>query len=462
MEDERIKPRVLKGFKDHSPLEARQIQHIFSVFKSAFEMFGFCPLETTVIEPQEILLSNLGEDPNKQIYRFEDLEKNQVGLRYDLTVSLARYVAMNLNSLAFPFKRYQFGKVWRFDKPKRGRLREFFQLDADILGAPPIEPEVELLRVFCTAFESLGMEDFYFRVNDRRYLAEGLRRLNVSEERAKDVFRVLDKLESQGEAKVFKELTGQLLLQDFDSVLEYERMQEVKLEHETAKALLKWIGNREEVACYFEPFIRRLEMEGISESRVRPDASLTRGLDYYTGFVCEMVLPGAEQVGSVGGGGRYDNLVAMYSKREVTGVGISLGVDRLLESLKLKHGKDYSVCGEDSAQSTAKVFVAVFDDSLVSESSRIARILRQGGIPTEMWLYTANNKGSTLSRQFKFADKVGIPLVVVPGEEELRKNPPTVQLKDLRTGYGEEGKQVEVVIETLVTKIRDILGCAEG
>jgi len=241
MESRRYKPRLLKGFKDHSPGEARFIQKIYYIFQRIYELYGFCPLDTATIEHEEILLSDYGIDPNKQIYRFSDLERNPVGLRYDLTVSLARFVAMHLNELVFPFKRYQLGKVWRFDKPKKGRLREFFQLDGDIVGVAPYEPEIELLVILYKGFREAGINNFYFRVNDRRYLSSLLEELGVESFKFKDIFRVLDKLESQGEEKVFKELTGKLLLQDFDSALEYERMQEVKIDESTAEKLLRAI-----------------------------------------------------------------------------------------------------------------------------------------------------------------------------------------------------------------------------
>lgn len=456
MGNSRIKPRLLRGFRDYSPPEAMLLNHIVASFRDSFELFGFSPLETSAIEYEPILRSDLGVDPNKQLYLFSDLEKNPVGLRYDLTISLARFIAMNLNSIVFPFKRYQIGKVWRFDKPKRGRLREFFQLDADIIGVPPYEAELELISAFCQGFSSLGIKNFYFKVNDRRYVSSLLDKLGIEEWKATDIFRVLDKLEREGEEKVYKELTGQILLQDFDSALEYERMQEVKIPSETARQLLSSIKDSEPLLRHFGDFLNRLRQEGIEEDKVRPTASLTRGLDYYTGFVCEIALEGAESIGSIGGGGRYDDLIGKYSEKPVTGVGISLGVDRFMDAL-VASGMDGQYYEKFNRQSTAKVFVAVFDDSLVSESSRVARILRKNGISAELWLMPGNVKGKSLSRQFKYADRAGIPLAVVPGEEELRKDIPSVQLKDLRRGFGVEGKQEEVPLSDLVSKINALL-----
>jgi len=429
-----------------------------SAFGSVFELFGFAPLETAFLEEEAILASNLGADPNKQIYRFTDLERNAVGLRFDLTVSLARYVAMNVNRLAFPFKRYQYGKVWRFDKPKRGRLREFFQFDADIVGAEPFEPEIEIISATCLAFDRLGIDDYFFRVNDRRYLVSVLNSLGVEEAKFKDVFRVLDKLESQGESKVFKELTGQLLLQDFDSALEYERMQEVKISEDCAKSLLKKIKEVEPLREFLKDFVQRLEGENVDLGRIQLDASLTRGLDYYTGFVCEIYLRGAREVGSVGGGGRYDGLISKFAERNISGVGLSVGVDRLMDALALSGKEPSALKARCKGQSSAQVFVTVFDDSLRSESMAIARALRSDGIPTEVWLLPGNASGRSLSKQFKYADKLGIPLAVVLGVDELRKTPKVVQLKDLRTEYEQEGKQIEVPVSQLSRKVRELLG----
>jgi len=461
MAPERLKPRPLKGFQDFLPPEARLRERIVETFCEVFRLFGFAPMDTPALEPEEILLSDYGVDANKQIYRFTDLEKNRVGLRFDLTVSLARVIAASGHLLPFPFKRYQVGKVWRFDKPKRGRFREFLQLDADIVGAQPYEPEVELLAAVHQAFARLGITGYYIRINDRKYLADVLQELGIEDSRAKDTFRVLDKLEHQGEEKVFKELTGQLLLQDFDSALEYERMQEVKVSPDTARELLRRTQDSGRLRGYLSGFLQRLTEEGVPPEKVRADASLTRGLDYYTGFVCELMLEGAESVGSVGGGGRYDDLIGRYAPTSPTGVGLSIGVDRLLAALKLAgSGSDSSPVAVGIQRSSAAVFVAVFDDGEVSQLAAVARRLRNAGIPTELWLKPGNREGKSLSRQLKYADRAGIPLAVIAGSDELGKLPPTVQLKDLRTEFGEAGKQIEVPIEGLVGKVKDLLSGA--
>ncbi len=457
MDKVKIKPRLIRGFKDHSPYEVKVLHHIINAFEKTFLLYGFTPLETSVIEHQDILLSELGVDPNKQIYRFYDLERTPVGLRFDLTLSLARFVAMNINELSFPFKRFQVGKVWRFDKPKRGRLREFFQLDADVLGAPPYEPEVEIVTAVSQAFHRLGIDCYYFKINDRKYLSSLLNELGVEEKKHKDIFRVLDKLSVQGESKVFKEITGQLLLQDFDSSLEFERMQEVKIDVETGKSLLNKIRNPEPLKTHLKEFFQRVLEEGVDERKILFSPSLTRGLDYYTGFICEIMLEGAEKIGSIGGGGRYDNLVGKYCDRVISGFGLSVGLDRLLGGLELCPQEITSIFPQISKQSSAVVLVTVFDDSLRSESSRIARMLREAGISTETWLIPHCEKGKTLSGQLKFADKAGIPIAVIPGEEELRKNPQTVQVKDLRTEFGESHKQFEVPLDRLVETIQSLL-----
>ncbi len=453
MADPRIKPRVLRGFQDLLPTHARMRQQITGTLRAAFESFGFAPLETPALETEEVLLADTGVDANKQTYRFVDLDNEPVGLRYDFTVSLARAVAMNQNQLQFPFKRYQFGPVWRFDKPKRGRFREFMQMDIDIVGAQPYEPEVELVAATAEGFRRLGISGYYFRVNDRRWLGAELARLGVPSEKEKDVFRVLDKLQKQGEGKVRAELTGKLLLQDFGSALEFQRMQEIAISDEAAEGLLALLKQPDPLREYLEPFLARVRDEGVPDECVVPDPSLTRGLDYYTGFVCEIQLKGAEALGSIGGGGRYDNLVGRYTSSSLTGVGLSVGVDRLAESLA-----SIGALPDSGGQSSARVFVAVFDDALVAKAAGIARMLRGAGIPTELWLKSGNANGRTLSKQFKYADSVGIPLAVIAGEDELAKDPPVVQLKDLRTEFGETGKQREVPMASLVDEITRLLG----
>jgi histidyl-tRNA synthetase len=249
------------------------------------------------------------------------------------------------------------------------------------------------------------------------------------------------------------ELTGKMLLQDFESALEFERMQEVAIPEAAADILLAAIKDSFALESALSALFNRLAQEGVDPARIIPDPSLTRGLDYYTGFVCEIFIEGAEAVGSVGGGGRYDNLVSRYSGTAVTGVGLSVGVDRLLDAMELL-GLDGGV---RAVQSTAQVLVTVFDDALVDRTAAIARTLRDAGIAVELWLKSGNKRGRTLTKQFKYADKVGISLAVVAGEDELAADPPVVQLKDLRTEFGEEGKQVAVPLSELVARVRELL-----
>jgi histidyl-tRNA synthetase len=302
-------------------------------------------------------------------------------------------------------------------------------------------------------FTRLGLNNCRFRINDRSYLGGILRSLEISSDKEKDVYRVLDKLAKQGEAKVRAELTGKMLLQDFESALEFERMQEVAIPEAAADILLAAIKDSSALESALSALFNRLAQEGVDPARIIPDPSLTRGLDYYTGFVCEIFIEGAEAVGSVGGGGRYDNLVSRYSGTAVTGVGLSVGVDRLLDAMELL-GLDGGV---RAVQSTAQVLVTVFDDALVDRTAAIARTLRDAGIAVELWLKSGNKRGRTLTKQFKYADKVGISLAVVAGEDELAADPPVVQLKDLRTEFGEEGKQVAVPLSELVARVRELL-----
>lgn len=457
-----LKPRILKGFRDLLPKQMAIRARIVNALSEVFESFGYLHLDTPALEYEETLFGELGVDANKQIYRFRDLEANDVGLRYDLTVSLARVVAQYQNELVFPFRRMQTGKVWRYDKPKKGRLREFVQFDADIVGIDSVAADSEIIELLYESFKKIGIEDFVIRINNRRLLTYLLEFLDIKED-ANQVFRVLDKLERSGKKAVKRELMGLEKKQAFESAFEEEAA--LALSGKQADGLLDFIGIEgdfkavEDMLCsYFgvssdcadkpglyEVFetLRLLRAHDLDEKHLKWDLALARGLDYYTGTVVEVILPDKSEFGSVAGGGRYDNLVSRFSSMKFPGVGVAIGVDRLAMALE----EDPSFL--NGARNA--VFIPFFEAALASEYARLAREIRSSGIVAEVYPGT----GASLGKQLKYADKAGYPIALIIGGNELALG--VVNLKRLWTGFDAANKEVNVKRTGVVTAVKEEL-----
>ncbi|MBI2599727.1 histidine--tRNA ligase [Candidatus Daviesbacteria bacterium] len=374
-----IRPQTLKGFRDFLPGETRKRQYVINRLKAVFESFGFEPLETPALEYEEVLLGKYGEEGDKLMYRFEDNGGRKVALRYDQTVPLARVVTQYSNLLPIPFKRYQIQPVWRAENPQKGRFREFLQCDIDTVGSNSPMTDAEIIQAVIKSLENLGFTNFKVLVNDRNNFA-GIEPSAIV---------TIDKLKKIGQEAVLEELKKKgLPTSSLTEVLN--------------KGLTEKLKNITDI---------------VNDSRVVFDSTLARGLDYYTGLIFEIEIDGYE-AGSVGGGGRYDNLIGMFAGRQIPAVGFAFGFDRLIEAMNQQNlfPKDLT---------TTQVLVTIFNPDLQNNSLEISSQLRSNNINTEVWL----DPNSKLEKQLKYADQKGIPYVAIIGPEEAAKN--VVTLKNL-------------------------------
>jgi histidyl-tRNA synthetase len=433
-EDKIVEPKLLRGFRDYLPAQMNARLKMIATIRRVYELYGFTPLETPALE-YRVTLMGYGEENTKQIFAFENPEEEQVALRFDLTVPLARVVAQ-YPDLPLPFRRYQVGPVWRADKPDPGRFREFTQFDIDSVGTSSLAADAEILCGMYDTLRALGIERFLIRFSDRKVLNSLLDFAGVPRDMSHGVFRVLDKLDKIGLDGVSAELTIGRVDASGD------RIHGLNLSHSSVVRIKQFLaipkGSRREVLGSLgelfagvpsagEAFDElraicdTLDGLGIPDDQVALDPSLARGLDYYTGPVFEAVLLDAPEFGSVFGGGRYEGLVERFLGRKIPGVGASIGVDRLLAAMQ-KLG-----LAELSA-STAQALVTVMEPSRTMEYQKITRELRQAGINSE--LYLGEEKG--LGKQLQYANRQQIPVAVIVGSDEFAKG--EVTLKDLKLG----------------------------
>jgi len=428
------KVRILKGFRDILPSEMLAREGLIDKIKSVFESYGFVPLATPAIEPRELVMGS-GEEANKQIYTFTDQEGYEVGLIYELTASLARVVAEN-RDLPTPFKRYQVQPVWRFDKPDPGRFREFIQFDIDIVGSKSMLADAEIICTMHDALKTLGLESFVIRYSSRKILNSLIAYAGLPAEMAHPVFRVLDKLDKQGLEAVKLELgPGRVdqsgdriegLKLDDEAITRIERFLKIDQKNrETAVASLRElfqdVPSAEEGIAELEEISNFLGTMDIPDEKAALDVSIARGLDYYTGPVFEAILVDekADRIGSVMGGGRYDESIGRLGGEQVPATGASIGVDRLLAAM-IEMGKI------KTKPSTADVIVTVMDRGRIADYIKIARELREAGFNAE--LYVGNAK--QIKKQLKYADRQEIPVAVIAGSDEFDNG--EVSVKNLR------------------------------
>ena len=419
------KARTLKGFRDYLPEveipRTRMLRRVVDVFES----FGFSPLATPAIEYADILLGKSGDEGDKLLYRFEDNGGRDVALRYDLTVPLARVVAQYAN-LDKPFKRYQIAPVWRAEKPARGRFREFVQCDIDIVGEASVRADAECMMVGLEVLSACEVPDYEMRVNHRGVLHGMLDRAGIEDSTQRlTALRALDKLDKMGKDKVVAELETVVGLDAaaigklFEVV---ERPVEGLAGLESLKEFFKGYERGFEGASSLTDLMTILDDAGYAD-RVRIDLSIARGLDYYTGTVYETFIVGHEEYGSVMSGGRYDEMIGLYSKHSQPAVGICLGVDRLISALQ-----DMGLLAGDAG--TADVYVTLFEDADFGGNAAFARTLREAGLSVEMSM-----SAKKLGKQFKAAEKKGCRFVVMIGDDERSQN--VVQIKDMESGQQE-------------------------
>ncbi len=401
-------------------------ERIIDQARAVFRSFGFCPIDTPALEYLEILAGKGSEETDKQLYNFQDHGGRQVGLRFDLTVPLARFAAQHIGELGTPFKRYHIAKVWRGENTQSGRYREFMQCDFDTIGTKSVASDIETALVINALLEQIVGERFQIRVNNRKILNGLLEKLQL-DERSTFVLRALDKLAKIGRDKVAEEMmqfAGASAAQA-DQVL---RLAELSGSNEAIldnlAPILDGSPTGEEGLSQLRRFLESTVAAGVPEGRIVLDVSIARGLDYYTGTIYETFLSDLPQIGSVCSGGRYDNLAELYTKQELPGVGASLGLDRLLAALE-------ELGRLEKIATPAEVFIPYFVESRLGEYLKLAAELRRAGIGVE--LYPEPKK---LGQQLKYADKRGFRFAIILGEDEFAKG--ICQLKNLKDGTSTE------------------------
>ena len=421
---EKIRPHTLSGFMELLPGPQTQLEAMMEILRRTYSLYGFTPLDTPAIEAADVLLAKGGGETEKQIYRFQKGDSD-LALRFDLTVPLAKYVALHYGELSFPFRRYQIGKVYRGERAQRGRFREFYQADIDVIGDGKLDisNEAEIPSIIYKTFSQMGLRRFQIRVNNRKILNGFYAMLGLSEQSG-DIMRTVDKLDKIGAEKVRTLLVEECGLAEerADEILRFIAIRGTNAEVLTA---LEGYRSRNEVFDLgldeLTAVVKYLGAFGVPEENFAVDLTIARGLDYYTGTVYETTLLDHPEIGSVCSGGRYDNLAEYYTDRALPGVGISIGLTRL-----------FYVLGEQGmlnpARNTAPADVLVLpmtDD--LTQAVRTATLLRDAGIRTQ--LYCEQKK---FKAKIQYADKLSIPYVLFLGEDEI--NSKTASVKCLATG----------------------------
>ncbi len=393
-----IEPKILKGFRDSLPREEIARRRLISKVEEIFRLFGFVPIDTPAIEYTEVLLGKGGGETDKQMYRFKDNGERDVALRFDLTVPLARFVAANYNTLSFPFKRYHIAKVWRGEKPQKGRFREFYQCDFDIIGPDNAKSDAEILILIHTCLSEMNIGSFRVSVSHRGILNALLDKLGISEKSA-EVLRIIDKLGKVGEEKVKELLAGEGITEEQSEAIQ-RLITLPKNSFRETLSLLEADFPGAEFISRLDSVCKILESTGISDNFVL-DTSITRGLDYYTGLVYETTFCDYPAVGSICSGGRYNNLAGLYTKEKLPGVGSCIGLDRLLSALE--------EIGSPIVKETGTADVLIADtESTSSHAEAIAKSLRNAGVKTD--IYSADKP---MGKQYAYAESNGIKYVLI-------------------------------------------------
>ena len=447
-----MKPSIPAGTRDFLPQVMMRREHIFATIKQVFRKYGYAPIETPALEQLSVLTGKYGEEGDRLMFKVlnngdflkgvTDLDDPQKlsfqicdrALRYDLTVPFARFVVMNQNELTFPFKRFQIQPVWRADRPQKGRYREFYQCDADVVGSDSLLFEAEFVAMFDEALSTLGIPGFTVLLNNRKIL-QGYAEVVNQQDRFAEICIAIDKLDKKPAAEVKEEMIGRGLPGEaIDKVLEiisYQGSNEEKLDFlenafATSDIGRKGVEEMREVLSIHKHFPR-------FHGEIKLDLQLARGLDYYTGTIFEVKAKGVS-IGSICGGGRYANLTGVFGKPGLSGVGISFGADRIYDVM--------SELGlfQDKRTTSTEVLLIHFPGEGYATSLRVLAQLRAAGIPAELYPEPAK-----LAKQFTYADKLGIPFTLVIGDEEVKNN--QFKLKDMLSG-----EQSQVSLEELLAR----------
>ena len=439
----KVQPRTLSGFMELLPARQVQFDRMMSIIRESFSLYAFTPLDTPLIESSEVLLAKGGGETEKQIYRFTKGDAD-LALRFDLTVPLAKYVALNYARLAFPFRRFQIGKVYRGERAQRGRFREFYQADIDVIGDGrlDISNDAEVPSIIYRTFTALGLKRFQIRVNNRKVLNGFYAMLGLTEQSG-DIMRTVDKLEKIGPDKVRDILT-----------------QDIGLTKGQAEEILKFIaiqGSNGEVLTALEGYrgrhelfdrgldelntvVKNLAGYGVPETHFKVDLTIARGLDYYTGTVYETAMLDHPEIGSICSGGRYDNLAEYYTDKQLPGVGISIGLTRLFFVLE-----DQGYLNDSLNTAPADVLVLPMTEDM-APAITLATQLRAASLRTQVY-----GEQKKFKQKMSYADKLGVPYVIFLGEDEIKQE--KVSLRNMRTG-----EQELLTLAEAKTKMIDTLG----
>jgi histidyl-tRNA synthetase len=422
---DRIQPRTLKGFRDFLPETMLPREQLIETARRVFRSYGFSPIDTPALEYLEILLGKGGAETDKQLYRFQDHGGRDVGLRFDLTVPLARFAAQHINELGTPFKRYHIASVWRGENTQRGRYREFMQCDFDTIGTKSVAADAETVLVAHDLLRAIGFERFTIHVNNRLVLNGLLESLGLAE-KSTAILRAIDKLAKIGAAKVVDEITQTAGASAEQAEKVVALVQNTGDNNSVLAKLPSLVGGSQrgsEGVERLSELWNAVEAAGVPAERVRIDVSIARGLDYYTGTVLETTLDDRADIGSVLSGGRYDNLAELYTSQQLPGIGASLGLDRLLAAME-----ELGMLAK--TQTPAQVFIPYFDATRLGDYLRLAGELRSAGLAVEVYPEPAK-----LGKQLQYADRKGFRVAVIAGDRELAAG--ECQVKDLATAQSE-------------------------
>lgn len=430
-------PQVLRGMRDFTPRQMLLRQRVIDILRRVFECYGFDPIDTPLLEYYEVLSGKYGEEGEKLLYRFVDHGGREVGLRYDLTVPLARYVAVHRSELTLPFKRYHIGPVFRAERPQRGRYRQFWQCDVDVVGTRSMLADAEVLSVWIDALSALRVPNAVIHVNHRQLLEALARAAGVEPALALSVYRAIDKLAKIGEDGVREELIrAGVEPKAAERVLELIRVQgHPETVFDTVRHLLAEDAEAQRALDELAELFGYLAAYGAPEGSYILDLSLARGLDYYTGPVAEVIVR-EPAIGSLGGAGRYDRLIGMFLGEEIPATGASLGLERLVEVVD-----EYGLL--PTPETVSEVLVVAVEEQQRSEILRVAQELRANGIDAEVYL----GERVDLRRQLQYANRKGIPFAMIVGPDELAAG--VVTLRNLVTGEQERVARHEIVATAL-------------
>ena len=439
----KIEPRLPKGMRDFLPKELIKREYVFNIVREVFHLYGFEPLQTPVLELHETLMGKYGEDAEKLIFEAQHPGgKEELALRYDLTVPLARVVAQYQNEIALPFKRYQLSPVWRAERPQRGRYRELYQCDADIVGVAGMEADAEIVGLIVTALTRLGFSQFSIKINNRKLLTAIGEYAGLEGEVLGNLYRSIDKFDKIGAEGVEKELTTRGIPADVVS-----RMMELITARNPGLSQLDYLEDRlsgyaaaRDALSELRSLSDHLKAASVPQSAYEFDLTMVRGLGYYTGPIFETIIT-EPNLGSVTGGGRYDDLVGLFRGESLPTVGTSLGIERIIDLMDILELYPTHIGG-----TVVQALVTVFGDETRAASTALTAALRAGGVRTELYLQDKN-----VGKQINYADKKGIPLVALLGSEEIAQN--VVKFKRLS-----DGEEITVPRSGAVEMVKTLLG----